>query len=125
MVRNRTHSLLDKYELPEFKGTDLFSKVGMKWFTKQLQHLDPGDQFVLQSLLYELKTLDTLIEKAGKEVALHADVTEGVKLLVSLIGVSFHTALLFVCEVDEIQRFPSSSKLVSWLGRDPVPHAHQ
>lgn len=121
-VKNRIHSLLDKYELPEFKGTDLFSKAGMKWFTEQMTHVDPGDQFVLQSLLYELKTLDTLIEKADKEVALHADVTDGVNLLMSLIGVSFHTALLFVCEVDEIQRFPSSSKLVSWLGLAPRVH---
>ncbi len=121
-VKNRTHSLLDKYELPEFKGTDLFSKAGMEWFKEQLPELDPEDQFVLKSLLYELKTLDTLIAEAEKEIALHAEVTEGVELLMSIIGVSFHTAMLFLYEVDDITRFPSASKLVSWIGLAPRVH---
>jgi transposase len=121
-VKNRIHSLLDKYELPEFEGTDLFSKAGMKWFTEQMPHLSLEDQFVMQSLLYELNALDTLIKEVDKEIALHADVTEGVKLLMSIIGISFHTALLFICEVDDILRFPSSSTLVSWIGLAPRVH---
>ena len=41
-VKNRTHSLLDKYELPEFEGTDLFSKAGMEWFKEQLPKRAPN-----------------------------------------------------------------------------------
>ena len=39
-----------------------------------------------------------------------AVITEGIRLLVSIIVISFHTALLFMCEVDDIQKSPSSSR---------------
>ena len=34
-------------------------------------------------------------------------------------GVDYYTALLFVSEIGDIGRFSSSGKLVSWLGLAP------
>jgi hypothetical protein len=48
---------------------------------------------------------------------------EDVELLMSLIGVGYFTALLYLYEVGDIKRFPSASKLASWIGL--VPRVHQ
>lgn len=118
-VKNRIHSLLDNYELPEFEGTDLFGKGGMEWLEQQLPELGGYDQFILQEELYQLRVLDQLIEEVEQKITTEVEVTADVSLLMSLTGVSFFIAVLFLYEVGDIKRFPSASNLVSWIGMAP------
>ena len=94
--KNRIHAIFHKYELPEFKGSDLFGKAGLNWIKEQLPKLNEADQFVIRSLIYEIRTYNLLLAETEKEIARHVEVVEEVYLLMTLIGVSFFTAMLFL-----------------------------
>ena len=40
-------------------------------------------------------------------------------LLMTIPGVDYYTAMLFISEIGDISRFSRSGKLVSWLGLAP------
>jgi transposase len=122
-IKNRIHSLLDMYELPEFEGTDLFGKAGLKWLREQLPALTFNDRLILRRELIRVEEHTIHIKEVELEIAAQAGITEDVKLLMSLIGVGYFTALLFLYEIGNIKRFSSSSKLASWIGL--VPKVHQ
>lgn len=118
-VKNRIHSLLDKYELKGFDGKDLFGKEGMGWLRTIAHELSWVDRLTLEAELRHVELLDQLIEEVNLRIALEAVDSEDVKLLMTIPGVDYYTALLFISEVGDISRFPSASKLVSWLGITP------
>jgi len=122
-VKNRIHSLLAKHELPPFPGSDLFGKKGLQWLEDQKEHLLSVDWIILEIELVRLKTLVGLIEKINGDIAVIAQQTEEVSLLMTITGVDYYTALLFTSEIGDIHRFSSSSKLSSWIGL--VPRVHQ
>ena len=49
--------------------------------------------------------------------------SKDVKTILTLIGVDYFTAMLFLCEIGDVNRFSSASKLTSWLGL--IPSLHQ
>lgn len=118
-VKNRTHSILDKYELPKRECTDLFGKSGLEWLHMVLPLLDPEDQFILGIELERISELKGHIEDVEQKTAAQAGITEEVLLLLSVIGVNYFIAVLFLSEIGDITRFPSASKLTSWLGLVP------
>lgn len=114
-VKNRIHSLLDKYELKGFDGKDLFGKEGIKWLRIIAHELSWVDRLTLEAELRHVELLEQLIEEANLRIALEAVDSEDVKLLMTIPGVDYYTALLFISEVGDISRFPSASKLVCEL----------
>jgi len=122
-VKNRIHSLLAKHDLPPFPGSDLFGKKGLQWLEDQKKHLSSVNWILLEMELIQLKTLGELIEKINGDIAVIAQQTEEVSLLMTITGVDYYTALLFTSEIGDIHRFSSSSKLSSWIGL--VPRVHQ
>ncbi|MFQ5976092.1 MAG: transposase, partial [Candidatus Hydrothermarchaeales archaeon] len=48
--------------------------------------------------------------------------SEDVRLLMSIPGIDYYTAMLFINEIGDIKRFSSAAKLVSWLGLAPRVH---
>ncbi len=119
MVKNRIHSLLDKYELEGFSGTDLFGKAGMQWLKGITCELARVDQLILAAELRHVEALNQLIEEAEAAIAKESVESEDVKLPMSIPGVDYYTAMLFTSEIGDMQRFSSASKLVSWLGMVP------
>jgi transposase len=111
------------YELPEFKGTDLFGKAGLQWLREQLPALTFNDRLILRRELKRVEEHINDIKEVEQEIAALAGITEDVKLLMSLTGVGYFTALLFLYEIGDIKRFSSPSKLTSWIGL--VPRVHQ
>jgi transposase len=120
-VKNRIHALLDKYEL-EFEGTDMFGKAGMKWLQGIVRELSELDQFIFDAELRHTETLKRLIAKVEARIAKESAESEDVKLLMSIPGVDYYTALLFTSEIGDYSRFSNASKLVSWLGLAPRVH---
>ncbi|MBU7025855.1 MAG: IS110 family transposase [Theionarchaea archaeon] len=101
--------------------------------------MDVEDQFIMESeldriLYHQNRIEDVSLRIAAKTVktedSLKADgtpsepaIAEDVVTLLTLIGVDYFTAMLFLCEIGDVTRFPSASKLTSWLGL--VPSVHQ
>ncbi|MBU7028781.1 MAG: IS110 family transposase [Theionarchaea archaeon] len=138
-IKNRIHSILDKYELPTCECTDQFGKGGLQWLRMILPLLDVEDQFIMGSELdrivyHQSRIEDVSLRIAAKTVetedSLKADgtpsepaIAEDVVTLLTLIGVDYFTAMLFLYEIGDVTRFSSASKLTSWLGL--VPSVHQ
>ncbi len=121
-IKNRVHSVLNKYDLI-FEGTDLFGKKGRAWLKAIIPQLKKVDSFVLEEELSHLDHFSETLNKIESDIASQAVEREDVHLLMSITGVDFFTALLFLCEVGDVSRFPSPSHLSSWVGL--VPQVHQ
>jgi transposase len=121
-IKNRIHSILNKYDLT-FEGTDLFGKKGIAWLNAIIPQLKKVDSFVLEEELAHLHHFSETLDRIEGDLAQHAVEREDVHLLMSITGVDFFTAMLFLCEVGDISRFPSAAHLSSWIGL--VPRVHQ
>jgi transposase len=119
MVKNRVHTLIDKYGL-EHGYSDLFGKKGLQWLrTLELSALD---RLMLDNHLQHIESLNEQIKRVNEEVHSRASQDEDVRLLLSMTGIDVYTALLVRSEIGCIQRFPDYKKLVSWAGVAPSLH---
>lgn len=116
-VKNRIHSVLHKYEFPKFQGSDQFGKAGMEYL-KGLK-LSDDDQLIIDTYIRQLESLNQLIDEAKGRVAKAAVNRKDIRLLMTIPGIDFYSAMLIVSEIGDLTRFSSSSKLVSWLGLAP------
>jgi transposase len=115
-IRNRIESLLDKYELkPEF--SDLFGKKGMEWL--ESLKLERVDSTILESDIRLMKSLKEQTDLITSEIASIAVESEEIKLLMTLPGIDFYSAMLIVAEIGDVKRFPNAKKLCSWAGLVP------
>lgn len=119
-VKNRIHSLLEKYDVDEAQFSDLFSKSGREWLSTL--KLSETDGFILEGELMLLKSLDEQVDRLTRRIASEARQEEDVKLLMTMPGVDFYSALLIVSEIGSIDRFRDQWKLVSYTGLAPSLH---
>lgn len=120
MVKNRIHALLAKNGI-RHKFSDLFGKAGRQ-FLKRL-HLRPCYQFALKQLLALLDTLDGLIKEVTEVIEEEAKATPEARLLTTIPGIGYYSALFILAEIGDINRFPSAKKLCSWARLVPSTHS--
>lgn len=109
-VVNRVHSLLDKYD-ENYDGSHLVSKKGIKWL-KSLKLDGNNDQVQLTNYISNIEFLNNEIIQIDKKVSSQAVKNDDVKILMSLTGIDYFSAMLIMSEVGDITRFTSPSKLV-------------
>ncbi len=116
-VINKIRSILHKYCI-KYKGT-LHHKAGMEFLsTLELRSVDIS---AIKSYLETLKTLNAEIEAVNRQIANND--SEEIRLLMSIPGIDYYSAVLIYSEIGDISRFPSHNKLASWAGL--VPSMHQ
>jgi transposase len=120
-VKMRVHSLLDKYEF-RYEGRDAFGRSGIQWLRDISVELSEVDSLALLTELRHVEVLNQLIGEVESAIAKEARESDDARLLMTIPGVDFYTAMLFTSEVGDIHRFPSASKLVSWMGLAPSVH---
>ena len=118
-VVNRVHSLLDKYDA-NYDGSHFVGKKGIKWL-KTLK-LAGNDQIQLNNYISNIEFLNNEIVQIDKKISLQAVKNEDVKILMSMIGIDYFSAMLIMSEIGDITRFTDPSKLVSWSGLCPTVH---
>jgi transposase len=69
-----------------------------------------------------IEALDERIEKVSEQVERIASESEDAKLLMTIPGVSYFSALAILAEVGDISRFPSEEKLCCYAGLVPSVH---
>jgi len=120
MVKNRIHALLAKNGI-RHRFSDLFGKAGRQ-FLRGL-HLRPCYQLALKQLLALLDTLGGLIKEVTEVIEEKAKATPEARLLTTIPGIGYYSALLILAEIGDINRFPSAKKLCSWAGLVPSTHS--
>lgn len=114
LMKNGIHAYLLMYNV----------KIGSNPFTKDfIRRLrDIGDPKV-DGYLNVIETLNDEIDKASRTIEVQAGDNDYAKLLMTIPGISYYTALLLTSEIGDINRFPDSYHLVSYAGLSPSTHS--
>jgi len=118
-VKNRIHSLLDKHCLSMPYPTP-FSKKNIAWLRDQ--SLGFMDDAILRSDLAMLESVDEQVDLMEEKIAVLAVEDPQVRLLMTMTGVGYFTAMLLLAEIGDINRFSSDKRLASWAGLAPSVH---
>jgi transposase len=119
-VKNKVHAILARYGI-RYEYSDLFGRSGIE-FLKNLD-LSNASRFQLDQYLVLLRVLNHEIEETSERVGLLAEENPSARLLMSIPGISYYSALLIMAEIADIRRFPSAKKLCGYAGL--VPSTHQ
>lgn len=118
-VKNRIHSLLDKHGLRMPHPTP-FSKKNIAWLREQ--SLGFMDDAILRSDLAILESVDEQIGLIEEKIAALSVEDRRVRLLMTMTGVGYFSAMLLLAEIGDINRFSSDKRLASWAGLAPRVH---
>jgi len=118
-VKNRIHSLLDKHGLRMPHKTP-FSKKNVAWLRER--SLGFMDDAILRSDLAVLESVDEQVGLMEEKIAVLAAEDPRVRLLMTMTGVGYFTAMLLLAEIGDIDRFGSDKRLASWAGLAPSVH---
>jgi transposase len=94
----------------------LFTKKGVDWLHGL--NLQP-----VESYLRVMETLDNEIMVLSKELTRMVEDDEDVKLLMTIPGIGYYTALLMKSEIGDMKRFPFGERLCSYAGLVPSTRA--
>ena len=119
-VKNKIHSVLFKNNL-KHDFTNLYGQAGMEWL-KQLALRDVYQQ-ELDRYLITLNLLDGQIEEISNRIMETAKADYDCKLLMTIPGISYFTALVIKSEIGDISRFANARKLCSYAGLIPSTYA--
>ena len=119
-VINRVHSLLDKYDDMNFNYSKIFGIKGLQWL-KDLK-VTGNDQILLHEYIEQIEFLTREIKNIESKIRIDASNNESVKILMSMTGINYFSAMMISSEIGDISRFSSPQKLVSWAGLCPSVH---
>lgn len=119
-TKNKIHALLCKNGLA-FQFSRLFGKAGREW----LNSLELTDQFQnsLEKYLNLIEYFDQLVEQADTRIETTVKNHKQAKLLTTIPGISYCSALTIMAEIGDINRFPSAKKLQGYAGLVPSTYA--
>lgn len=119
-VKNKIHAILHKHAL-KHNFSNLFGKGGTEW----LSNLTLEEPFKT-SLTQYLSLIDFLTKQIDEaETAVEKQVVDEpqAKLLTSIPGVSYVSALTIIAEIGDIHRFPSAKQLMGYAGLVPSTYS--
>jgi len=105
IIKNRIHAHLLMYNI-KIDGTPF-----TKEFIKTLRELN---DYKINGYLNVLEVLNKEIDDISNRIKEIANDNEDAKLLMSIPGISFYSALFIISEIGDINRFPDSGHLVSY-----------
>lgn len=119
-TKNKIHGILFKNAIIS-PHQSLFGTRGREW----LKELDLGEPFSFHLKEY-LKLLDDIavrIEEAEKEVVMKVSNHPQAKLLCTIPGIGYISALTIIAEIGDIHRFHSAKKLMGYAGLVPSTYS--
>jgi transposase len=113
-LKNKIHSIM------VMNGTSSISYAGTHTFSKAyIEKLKELKDYRINGYLRIIESLDDEINTVSKKILLLAQEDEMAKLLMTVPGIGYYSALLIVSEVGDINRFPDSYHLSSYAGLIP------
>jgi transposase len=97
-----------------FGYSKIFGIKGLQWL-RDLRVIG-NDQILLQEYISQIDFLTTEIKNIESKIRIEASKNESVKILMSMTGIDYFSAMMISSEIGDIDRFDSPQKLVSWAG---------
>lgn len=115
-VKNKVHAILFKHSL-RHNFSNLFGKGGRNWLASlRLKEPFRGN---LDKYLLLIDQLSGLVHKSEEIIEKTVSCHPQARLLVSIPGISYCSALTIMAEIGDISRFPSAKKLQGYAGLVP------
>ncbi len=118
-VKNKIHALVWKQGLRS--PYTLFTKNGLIWLDQQT--FSKEATVALTTYRETLALLDRQINDAEERMITDNKHREEVKLLITIPGISYLSALTIMAEIGDISRFPSAKKLMGYAGVVPSTYS--
>jgi transposase len=116
-AKNQIHATLMRCLVGRAPFSDLFGVKGRRWLSGL--ELPEEERESVDSGLRQIEFLDSEIEAVERLISAAALESAEVRRLMTVPGVNVICAASFMAAVGEIHRFPSTRKLVGYLGLDP------
>jgi len=128
-VRRRAFLVRERVKL-RVKIKSILTYEGLKWPSDHGLFTGKGEAWLhglnlesVESYLRVLKPLDDEIKFVSKQLKGMAEDNEDVKLLMTIPGIGYYSALLIKSEIGDVNRFPFGDRLCSYAGLVPSTHA--
>jgi transposase len=119
-VKNKIHAILHKHALTH-SFTDLFGVGGTKWLSNLT--LEEPFKTSLTEYLSVVESLTGQIDAAEEKITQTVTDHPQAKLLTSIPGVKFVSALTIMAEIGDIARFPDAKRLMGYAGLVPSTYS--
>jgi transposase len=116
-AKNEIHAALHR-NLMRSPVSDLFGRRGRAWL--EALRLPAFELHTITSCLRQVDLVDDELAAIDRLVAERALADERIRRLMTIPGVDATTAAQLVATIGEVDRFPDSRRLVSYLGLDPT-----
>ncbi len=115
-IKHKVHAILLRHGI-EHEYSDLFGEAG----TRYLRSIDLPmcDRFELDNYLSLIRHIEIQVEKTEQRVEDYVKHNPHARLLMTVPGISYYSALMISAEIGDIRRFNSSKQLVSYSGLNP------
>lgn len=119
-IKNKIHSILFKTN-NRHEFSNLYGKAGMTW----LQALELRDVYrqEMDRYIITLEHLNGQVDKISSIIEDTAKLDYDCKLLMTIPGISYYSALMIKSEIGDISRFGNAAKLCSYAGLIPSTYA--
>jgi transposase len=124
-LKNRIHSVIDKYGLQNkfIDISDIFGKRGRQMLQQSLRLLPEQTRYALEILLHHLDEVERQIGEIEKRMKKVFYPNEETKLLMTMPGIGFVLSVVISLEVGDVGRFSGPERLASYSGTVPRVHA--
>jgi transposase len=124
-LKNRLHSVLDKYGLQDqFEGvSDIFGKRSRATLQATLTQLPPQTAYTAGLLLEQLNRVEQILRQMEQRMAALFEPTGPMHLLRSAPGIGPILSVVIALEIGEIRRFKGAGRLAAYAGTVPRVHA--
>lgn len=115
-IKNKVHAILSKNGIT-CSYSNVFGKKAILWLSSLC--LRPCYRQTLDGYIALATILKEELVKVEGEIKKLVEGDERARLLMSMPGISYYSALLVISEIGEIERFPSAGQLCSYAGLVP------
>jgi len=113
-AKNKIHAIL------LMRGVSIEAKPFTKEFVEELRKI--GD-YRIDGYLTVISSMNEQINAVSQKIRKQAVEDESTKLLMTIPGVGYYSALLIAGEIGDVNRFPDSHHLCSYAGLTPSTHS--
>jgi transposase len=115
-VKRKIHALLLRHGI-EYEFSDVFGKAGIKYLYSL--DLPECDRFELDNYVKTIEFLTERVNETQERVEEYANHSPQSRLLMTIPGIDYYSALMISAEIGDIRRFNTAKKLISYAGLNP------
>ena len=121
-IKNRVHAVLTRNGI-SISSSDIFGRRSLQVILDSSRDMSGADKIVLADLISQYNDINARVKRIQNQLALMGKGIEGIKILMTVPGIDYYTALGIYSEIGDITRFPDAEHLSSYTG--PVPGVDQ